>query len=205
MTTSPVGDTPEEDRAFLEALTVNIARARATAAAALCDVQLRYQETRFALTNLEECAEHEKTVFERRAEEAAESALAEAMERTQDLDQQAALVARRLLELRRTDLDRVLRDDDVLRADNLARFQGKLTGRQEAALLRATRWLQLAEVFVSPRIAQEEIGDALEDVARFAREGRPAWQIVTHAVVCAVLAVWHAWGDKIAALRHSRG
>jgi hypothetical protein len=66
------------------------------------------------------------------------------------------------------------------------------------ALVRVTGWLQLIEVVVSPRVAREELGDALENVRRFEREGRPAWHIYAHAIVCGVLAVWHTWRELFA-------
>jgi hypothetical protein len=70
---------------------------------------------------------------------------------------------------------------------------------------RATAWLQIAELFVAPRIAREEIGDLLEMIHRLEREGRPAWHIYVRAITGVFFTMWHSWGEKLAALKKISG
>jgi hypothetical protein len=84
-------------------------------------------------------------------------------------------------------------------------FESDASAPLPVAVERTTRWLQIAELFVSPRIAREEIGDLLEAIHRYEREGRPAWHLYVRAITGAILAVWHTWGDKLASLRKIGG
>jgi hypothetical protein len=74
-----------------------------------------------------------------------------------------------------------------------------------SAVERATKWLQIVELFVSPRVAREEIGDLLEIIHKYAAEGRPRWHVYVRAITGAVLATWHTWGDKLASLKKIGG
>jgi hypothetical protein len=75
----------------------------------------------------------------------------------------------------------------------------------DVAVHRARVWLHVTELILPPRIASEEIGDLLEVIAQYHREGRPAWNIYVRAITGIVFAVWHGFGEKIAALKRTGG
>jgi hypothetical protein len=70
-----------------------------------------------------------------------------------------------------------------------------------AALARIHSWFRLVEALVPKRLANEEIGDALEQVQRFAEEGRSHWYIYLKFASSAFWILAHAIGDVGARLQ----
>jgi hypothetical protein len=66
---------------------------------------------------------------------------------------------------------------------------------------RAERWLGFLGRFIDSRIANEELGDALERMSRVARAGAPAWVLYSMAGVSAFWALTHAVRERLAKWR----
>lgn len=61
----------------------------------------------------------------------------------------------------------------------------------------AERWLGFLGRFIDSRIANEELGDALERMARVARAGAPAWVLYSMVGVSAFWALTHAVSERL--------
>lgn len=89
-----------------------------------------------------------------------------------------------------------------LEAENLSAFAGAPLERRYASAVRlATSWFGAIDALVPKRIADEEIGDALEQIAQFVKDGRPPWQVYAKFATSAFWVLVHALGDISSLLR----
>jgi hypothetical protein len=63
---------------------------------------------------------------------------------------------------------------------------------------RAARAFSVLSAILPPRIADEELGDALEDIARRVRSRRPMWEIELKVAMTVVWSLLHAVEDVVA-------
>jgi hypothetical protein len=195
-----------------------LAVARAALEAARCDLAaleaLRAERTRaLAIVDSLPSPVRAATPAQKHADEVA-SDLAAISDRVMLAHQRVAMserdcMAAEMEKLATTEPVVIAVDPTPLDTRNVRRYVGEFRwvsrAKVEVAVARSTRWLEIAELFVAPRIAREEIGDLLEIIHRLEREGRPAWHIYVRAITGMFFAFWHSWGEKIAALKKIGG
>jgi len=71
------------------------------------------------------------------------------------------------------------------------------------AAARSSWLLDFATVWVPARIANEEVGDAVQQMVRYADEGRPAWWLYAKAVSYVFWTAVHAISDVVSRMRKS--
>lgn len=59
------------------------------------------------------------------------------------------------------------------------------------AAKRSYSLMEVASLFLPARVAEEELGDALEDVSRLIGQGHPAWRIYARTLSAIIWATWN--------------